>query len=314
MARKLINTKKISHEEWLKLRKRGIGGSDAGGVIGMSPWTSAVTVYADKLNLSKPKETTEAMRLGTDLEGYVAQRFAEDTGKKVKNDNFMYVDDEYDFLIADIDRRIVGENAGLECKTMKFVPDDCNLEAGEVPEHYYAQVQHYMMIMGFDRMYLDIYVFQEKNYVFTIDRNDEFIKQMREEEIRFWNDHVLKGDMPAPSGLKEENNTIQEIYCQPIEELTVDIPGIDRMIAEYIEHKDLEKEHKMHKDEIKHRICVKLGNAVGSDGERYGCTWTPTTRINLDIDKLKAEQPAIYKKYSIVSTSRTFRAKEFKRK
>ena len=137
MARKIVNTKKISHEDWLNLRKRGIGGSDAGAVIGRNPWSSPITIYSDKLGLSKPKEPTEAMTFGTENEGYVAERFTRDTGKKVKNDNCMYCDNEYDFLIADIDRRVVGENAGLECKCMKYIPEDCNLEAGQVPDQYY---------------------------------------------------------------------------------------------------------------------------------------------------------------------------------
>lgn len=314
MARKLINTKKISHEEWLDLRKRGIGGSDAGGVIGVSPWSSAITVYADKLDLSKPKDTTEAMRLGTDLEGYVAQRFMEDTGKKVKNDNFMYLDDEYDFLLADIDRRIVGENAGLECKTMKWVPDDCNLDAGEVPDHYYSQCQHYMMIMGFDRMYLDIYVLQEKNYIFTIERNEEYIKQMREIEIDFWNNNVLKREPPAPTGQKDSTDTIQEIYSKPVEGLEVEIPDLDNLIAGYKEHSSLEKEHKEKKEEYKNRICAQMGNATISMGISYGCTWKPQNKSGLDTARLKAERPDIYRAYANVGTTRVFRIQDFTKK
>ena len=314
MARKLVNTKKISHEEWLELRKRGIGGSDSGGVIGVSPWSSAITVYADKLGLSKPKEETEAMRLGTDLESYVAQRFTEDTGKKVKNDNFMYLDDEYDFLIADIDRRVIGENAGLECKTMKWVPDDCNLEAGLVPDHYYSQCQHYMMVMGFDRMYLDIYVLQEKNYVFTVDRNDEFIKDMRAAEIDFWQNNVLKKVAPAPSGQKDSTETIQEIYSKPVEGMSVDIANLDSLITDYQTHATMEKEHAKQKEEVKNIICAKLGNATESSGTRYGCTWKPQNRTGLDTARLKAEMPEVYKEYSKVTTSRSFRVKEFKKK
>lgn len=313
MARKIADTKKMTHEQWLEFRKSSIGGSDSGGVIGASPWSSAITVYADKVGLSKPKEETEAMRLGTDLEPYVAQRFMEDTGKKVRNDFFMYADDEYDFITANVDRRVIGENAGLECKTMKWVPDDCNLEAGEVPDHYYSQCQHYMMVMGFDRMYLDIYVFQEKNYIFTIDRNDTFIEQMREEEISFWKNHVLKKEPPAPSGQKDSTETIQEIYSKPVEGMSVDIPGIDKMLLDYKFHVEQEKKHKTQKEEIKNKICAQMGNATESSGVRFGCTWKPQSRTKLDIDRLKAEMPAVYKKYSNVTTSRTFRTKEFKK-
>ena len=118
MARKLINTKDISHEEWLKIRKESVGGSDAAVLMDMNPYRSAISLYADKKGLLKDKETTEAMRLGNDLEDYVAKRWQEKTGKKVRVDNFMYQHDEYDFITANVDRDVVGENAGLECKTM----------------------------------------------------------------------------------------------------------------------------------------------------------------------------------------------------
>ena len=160
MAKKLINTKEISHEEWLTLRKKSIGGSDAGALVDMNPYQSPISLYADKMGLSKPKESNEAMRLGTDLEDYVARRWMEKTTKKVRQDNFMYRDDEFDFITANIDRDVVGENAGLECKTMSsFAKYD--LEGGEVPAMYFAQCQHYMMVKGYDKMYLAILVLQK---------------------------------------------------------------------------------------------------------------------------------------------------------
>ena len=118
MARKIADTKKMTREEWVNLRKSSIGGSDAASCVNMNSYCSLLTLYAEKKGLSKEKEASEAMRIGTDLEQYVAERFSEKTGKKVRNDNYMYADDDYDFITANIDRKVVGENAGLECKTM----------------------------------------------------------------------------------------------------------------------------------------------------------------------------------------------------
>ena len=115
--KKLANTLNLSHEEWLEWRKKGIGGSDAGAVAGLNPWKSPVSVYMDKIGESKPTQDNERMRIGRDLEDYVARRFEEATGKKVRRNNFMMVHDDYNFMVANIDREIVGENALLECKT-----------------------------------------------------------------------------------------------------------------------------------------------------------------------------------------------------
>ena len=85
---KLISTVDMSHEEWLRYRKLGIGGSDAGSICGLNPYSSAIAVFQDKTQKEAgEKEDNEAMRQGRDLEEYVARRFMEETGKKVRRAN-----------------------------------------------------------------------------------------------------------------------------------------------------------------------------------------------------------------------------------
>ena len=110
----MISTAGMPRQEWLVLRRTGIGGSDAAAVVGLSAWATPYTVYMDKLGLLPEKEDTESMRQGRDLEEYVAKRFQEQTGKKVRRCNYMILNPRYPFALADIDFRIVSENAGLE--------------------------------------------------------------------------------------------------------------------------------------------------------------------------------------------------------
>ena len=112
-----ISTVKMSREEWLEERRKSIGGSDAAAVIGMSRFASPYTVWMDKTGRLPEKEDTEAMRIGRDLEEYVAKRFEEASGKKVRRCNYIIRNPAYPWAHADIDRRISSENAGLECKT-----------------------------------------------------------------------------------------------------------------------------------------------------------------------------------------------------
>lgn len=116
-AEVLADRKVLTHEEWLNVRRQGIGGSEAGAILGLSPFSSAFSVYAEKIGVKKADEANEAMRIGTDLEPYVAQRFMEATGKRVVNCNYVLTNPNYKFMLADVDRLVVGENAGLECKT-----------------------------------------------------------------------------------------------------------------------------------------------------------------------------------------------------
>ena len=107
----------VGNLEWLRLRKAGIGGSDAGAICGVNPYSSAMKVFHDKTSEEVEEQDNEAVRIGHDLEDYVAQRFMEATGLKVRKSNFMYRSKEHPFMIADVDRLVVGEDAGLECKT-----------------------------------------------------------------------------------------------------------------------------------------------------------------------------------------------------
>lgn len=74
-------------------------------------------VYQDKVSEEIEEIDNEAMRQGREFEDYVARRFTEATGKKVRRANAMFYHEKYPFMLADVDRMVVGENAGLECKT-----------------------------------------------------------------------------------------------------------------------------------------------------------------------------------------------------
>lgn len=87
---KSISTLGMEREEWLRLRKGGIGGSDAGAVCGLNPYSSPMSVYWDKTTDELDLRDNEAMRQGRDLEEYVARRFTEETGLKVRRSNKMY--------------------------------------------------------------------------------------------------------------------------------------------------------------------------------------------------------------------------------
>lgn len=309
---KLVNTKTISHEEWVELRKKSLGGSDAGTVMGVNPYSSRITLYADKLGLSKTRADSEAMRQGRDLEAYVAERYMEITGNKVQNDNFMYQHPEYPFLTANIDRRIVGQNAGLECKTMNAF-NGYDLESGEIPATYYAQVQHYMMVMGFDYMDLCILVFQKPPYVFHIERNEGYINELLEQEKSFWMENIMKQEMPAVDGSEPSLDTLKELYPESAPDTSIEIAGLDQMVEDYKALADMAKDYEARKKELQGRMCALLGDMEEGIGTRYGVTWKTQAKTSVDNDKLKAEYPEVYAKCLKTSTFRSFRTKKMKR-
>lgn len=154
--KKLVSTLKLDKKEWLKYRKQGIGGSDAGAVCGLNPYRTAMQVYQDKVSEEIEEIDNEAMRQGREFEDYVARRFMEETGKKVRRANAMFYHEKYPFMLADVDRMVVGENAGLECKTASPYMAD-KWEDGKIPLSYQIQCYHYMAVCGTDAWYIAEY-------------------------------------------------------------------------------------------------------------------------------------------------------------
>ena len=313
MARKIADTKKMTHDEWVALRKSSIGGSDAAVCVNMNPYSDLLTLYADKKGLSSEKDTSEAMRLGTDLEQYVAERFMEKTGKKVRNDFFMYADDDYDYITANIDRRIVGENAGLECKTMGSF-HGYNFENGDIPSHYFCQCQHYMMVMGFDMVYLAILVLQRGLYVIEIKRDDNFIKSLREAETAFWTHYIMQDKMPDPDGSDSSLDTLRQLYPKGYKDLEIVIPGLDRLVTDYKSIKEIADDYGKQAERIKAQICAKLGKAEVGVGLQYGVSWKTQSKTSIDTKRLKAEMPEVYARYAKPSEYRVFRTRTIKEK
>lgn len=181
----VVNVTTITREQWLEYRRSGIGGSDASTIVGLNPFSSSYYLYCEKVGALPEKEDTEAMRQGRDLEQYVAERWMERTGKRVKRNNTMWRSTIWPWMLADIDREIVGENAGLECKTTSLY-NKHDFAGGEIPLTYYVQCQHYMVVMGFERMYLAVLVLNRGFYDFVIERDEEEISALAVAEGEFW--------------------------------------------------------------------------------------------------------------------------------
>lgn len=308
MPKKIINVKDISREEWLEIRRNSIGGSDAAAACGMSPWKSQLELFCDKMGMIPDKETNESMRRGTYLEEYVAQRFTEETGKKVIRSNFMYCHDDFPCLTANIDRMIVGERAGLECKTMNdYSSNDYDFESGEIPVQYYCQCQHYMMVMGWEYMYIAF----SSNFKFSwlkIDRNDEFIKDMRQKELDFWYNFVIKKIRPEADGSESAMKTLEDLYPSEYEGTSIDF-DFDDLGARYTYLNDMISLYKKEKDDIKAKICDTLQDNERGNSTNYTVTWKVQSKNGFDTKRFQKDYPALYEQYRTISESRVFRLK-----
>lgn len=305
--KRLVSTLHLEKSEWLAYRKRGIGGSDAGAVCGLNPYRTAIQVYYDKTTTEIQQTDNEAMRQGRDLEDYVARRFMEATGKKVRRANAMYYHEDHPFMLADVDRMIVGENAGLECKTASPYMED-RWKDGNVPVHYLIQCHHYMAVCGADAWYIAALILGRGFVYYRIDRDEELISSLIQIETNFWKEHVLKKVLPAPDGSETADKAIAEYFRQS-NAVSIPLNGFDKKLERRQELLEVMKRMETEKRRIDQELKLYLGEAEMAENEHFRVSWKSVESSRLDEKRLKEEEPEVYEKYKKAVTSRRFTVK-----
>lgn len=307
----VVNVTEITREQWLEYRRSGIGGSDASTIVGLNPWSSPYVLFCDKMGALPEKDDSEAMRQGRDLEQYVADRWMERTGKRCRRNNFMWRSTVWPWMLADIDREVVGENAGLECKTTS-VYNRHDFASGEVPLTYYVQCQHYMAVMGFDRMYLAVLVLSRGFYDFIIERDEEEIAALTAAEEEFW-DRLQREEPPEIDGSEATQDALKAMYPHEEAELALPLPrGAEEELERLERLQDTIKELQTDYDMIKSSMMAQMGNAAIATTKKRVCSWVTRRRTTLDSATLKREYPDIYNKVKKVTEYRVFSSKNRK--
>ena len=295
---------------WLKERQKGIGGSDVGSILGVNKWKSPFQVYLEKVEeIKEIGQQGEAAYWGDQFEDVVAKEFAKITGKKVRRDTRHFVHKEHSFMVANIDRRIVGEDALLECKTAnQYLAKDWDGE--DVPASYLLQVQHYLAVTGMKKGYIAVLIGGQKFVWKEIQRDEELIEMIIEQEKAFWKlvqdktPPLLDGSSAAEKWLNERYGDAEKgkevaltsDYKDKIEKLN-ELKASEKVIKEDIKEIENNIKHQMEEAEKAH---------VGT----YEISWKGVTSNRVDSKLLKAEYSDIYTKVCKPSVSRRFSIKQ----
>lgn len=175
------------NDEWLALRTsldNRIGGSEIGTVAGHNHYQSPFALYCEKIGLEEPRDLSksEAVRQGHDFEHKVAERFEKETGKRVHEESAIFINAKAPHLKASIDRKVFGEDSGLECKTAKDIVMR-RFPQGDFPQSYYDQCATYLKVTGLKRWYLAMIVFGTDFKVFlmtTVKAEEERFNLLRQ--------------------------------------------------------------------------------------------------------------------------------------
>lgn len=259
-ALRLVNTKDLTRDEWLEWRKKGIGGSDAAAICGLSRYASPMHVYLDKLGEIPPKEDTPKMKAGRILEPVIADWFAEETGYRVHRQNFMFQHKEHPFMLANIDRWLPGENAGLEIKnTSEFNRSDWFDGHEEIiPDEYQIQANHYMAVTGAERWFVAVLIggwdFQWR----VIYRDENLIRSLIEIEYNFWHNHVLAKTPPIVTA--QDTELLDKLYPESKPLTSIEISeSYYELIKELIDSKKALEAAKERHEDAKNKVKQIMG-------------------------------------------------------
>ena len=250
--------KVLDREEWLKIRQTGIGGSDAAAVAGLSRFRSPLQVYMEKLGLTEPQEETEAMYWGKKLEDLVAEEFSLRTGMKLRRRNETLRHKDYPWMIAHVDRLIVGKDEGLECKTAGAYKAD-EWQGDDIPWEYAIQCHHYMAVTGYSAWWIAVLIGGNRFIYKRIERDEEIIANLIKIESDFWNNHVVKRIPPDPDGSETSTEFVKSLYPKSNGK-ALDLPSeTAKWIEQYHEALEAEKEARERKNEAQNRLQMLLG-------------------------------------------------------
>jgi len=283
----LTRTEGMSRDDWLSWRNQGIGGSDAAAVCGVSKWRGPLMVYMEKKGLMERLEPGEAAYWGTTLEDVVAKEFTKRTGLRVKRRNAMFRHPEYPWMIANVDREMVGANVGLECKTAGTYRGG-EWDGDELPDEYYIQIQHYMAVMGWSACWVAVLIGGQRFLCKKVERNNTLIAQIVEKEREFWEEHILK-DVPPTIGMADD---AAEIWP---EDTDAEMVQPDEMSEQLAVELEVVRQQKKEVEERENLLVLKLQEIIGeSQGIDGIATWRKSKdAVSVDLERVVSEMAAL---------------------
>ena len=286
------------HDEWLQIRRNYIGGSDAGAVMGMNPYSSAFAVWAEKTGAVQPFEGSLKTKIGSAFEEFVARMFEEETGKKVRRCNFTLVNDRYPWACANVDREVVGEDAILECKFTNSYVNTAMFKEKEYPIQWLCQMMHYLAVTGKQKAYLAVISECRNFHIFELERDEKDIQALMETEKEFWHNYVLAGVQPPADDSEATAKVLAEMY--PTADGSEVILDMDEDLFE--RRKVLKDTEKSIKDEltgIDNEIKAKIGSAATAVCGKYKVSYREQATSGIDRKRIAEDYPTLdFKQYA----------------
>lgn len=255
---RVISDPETSRDDWLELRRLGIGGSDALAVAGMDPWKAPLGVYLEKTGIvDSTVVETPLMRWGNLLEPVLADWFQETTGIEVFRCGMLgHPTREWQLFSPD---RLTADGGILEIKTTGLRGGKAWAD-GRVADRAAIQLQHGMSVTGLTHGYAVAGIWGEDPVYRMVQRDNDLISDLVQIESEFW-EQVISEAPPALGQHPAEASLMQHLYPYG-EDNTVDLtPGGYAALRQYVALGAQIKALKGQQDAQKGAVTAELGTA-----------------------------------------------------
>lgn len=316
-ALRLVSTKDLSRDEWLSVRKHGIGSSDAAAAVGLNPYQSQLELWLEKtgrdalLPKSDPLDEDSPTYWGNILEPIVATHYTQRTGNRVRRINavLQHPDPTLSWMLANIDREVIGANDVqiLECKTAGI--NGARLWKEGVPVYVQLQVMHQLAVTGKRAADVAVLLGGQHLEIHRIERDDELIARLIELERDFWS-YVQRDTPPPADGSNSAEQALRCLYPRDSGS-TLDFTQNPLLSGAFDElqsvRASLELQGKR-EAELKQQLQQAMGEASRAQFANGSVSWRKAKdSVVLDVPRLLKEKPYLLARYPCTKTgSRRF--------
>lgn len=306
-ALKLVKTHDLSRDDWLNVRKQGIGSSDAAAAVGLNPYQSPLELWMVKTgrdgNLPKddPNDEDSPLYWGSLLEPIVAAHYTRRTGHRVRRINavLQHPDPDKVWMLANIDREVLGAEDVqiLECKTAGEF--GARLWKEGVPDYVSLQVQHQLAVTGKRAADVCVLVCGQQIRIHRVERDDVLITRLIELERQFWR-YVESDTAPPADGSESAERALRCLYPSDAG-TTLDLSEdreLSKTFADLVALRQDIAQREKTEAQLKQKIQQSMGDASQAIFETGSVSWKRSKDgVGVDLDKLTKDNPTLVRQY-----------------
>lgn len=306
-ALKLVRTAGLSRDEWLNIRKQGIGSSDAAAAVGLNPYKSQLELWMEKtghdaeLPKIDPKDDQSPLYWGTLLEPIVAAHYTRRTNRRVRRVNAVLQHPSEPWMLANLDREVMGDDDVqiLECKTAGI--NGARLWKDGVPEYVQLQVLHQLAVTGKRAADVAVLIAGQELRIHRIERDEEAIANLVSLEREFW-DSVQSRTPPRADGSESADRALRALFPRDLGQqldFTEDLE-MSAAFSDLLAVRQVLAEHMKLEARLKQRIQQRMGDATAALFEGGSVTWKRSKdSSSFDLGALLKDHPQLRERFTV---------------